>query len=187
LFTSWDNFEQAIQSRFGPNLYDDPMEALTRLRQTSSISIYKTQFEKLSNRLKGLSENYKLSCFLSGLMDDIRLPLRLLKPQSLNDAFGLAKIQEEFVMSSRRSYRSSDFHTTFAFQQGGNYSQGSQHQKPVYTGATKTELGGQGELGFPIGGSKQNLQVQNISSSQIKDKRRKCLCYYCDDKYCPTH
>lgn len=63
LFNSWDAFEQAIQLRFVPNSYDDPMEALICLRQTSSISIYKTHFEKLSNRLKGLFENYKLSFF----------------------------------------------------------------------------------------------------------------------------
>jgi hypothetical protein len=42
LFTSWEAFEQAIKLRFGPNSYDDPMKALTCLRQTSSISIYKT-------------------------------------------------------------------------------------------------------------------------------------------------
>jgi hypothetical protein len=63
VFNSWDVFKHVIQLRFVPNSFDDPMEALIRLRQTSSISIYKTHFEKLSNRLKGLSENYKLSCF----------------------------------------------------------------------------------------------------------------------------
>jgi hypothetical protein len=52
LLTSWDAFDQAIQLQFGPKSYDDPMEALTRLRQIISISIYKIQFEKLSNRLK---------------------------------------------------------------------------------------------------------------------------------------
>jgi hypothetical protein len=47
----------------------------------------------LSNRLRGLTKPYKLSYFLSGLKDDIRLPVRMLAPTSLGQAFGLAKIQ----------------------------------------------------------------------------------------------
>lgn len=39
----------------------------------------------------------KLSCFLSGLRDEIRLPIRMLNPANLDDAFGLAKIQEQYV------------------------------------------------------------------------------------------
>lgn len=78
------------------------MEAITTLRQTTIVATYLTQFEVLSNRLRGLFQNYKVSCFLSGLEDEIRLPLRMLKPHNLNLAFGLAKIQEEYVYSSGR-------------------------------------------------------------------------------------
>ena len=78
--------------RFGSTAYDDPMESLTRLRQTTSVAMYKAQFEVFSNRIKGLSSSHKLSCFLSGLKDEIRLPFCMLNPQSLNVAFGLSKI-----------------------------------------------------------------------------------------------
>lgn len=54
------------------------MEMLTRLRQSSSVETYKSQFEALSNRLKSLIKSYKLSCFLSELKDKIRLPIRML-------------------------------------------------------------------------------------------------------------
>jgi hypothetical protein len=183
LFTSWEAFESAIQFRFGPNCYDDPMEALTRLRQTSSIAIYKTQFERLSNRLKGLSEGYKLSCFLSGLRDEIRFPLRLLKPRTLNEAFGLAKIQEEFVLSSRKNYRSSGVHTTSFFQQNNNSFQ-SNIPKPGLIAAGKSDST---EVGFPVGKPKPALQVQRITPTQMEERRRKGLCYYCDEKYNAAH
>ena len=75
--------------------YDDPMEMLTRLRQTTIMAMYKAQFEVLSNRIKGLSPAHKLSYFLNGLKDEKSLPVRMLNPQSLNEAFGLSKIQEE--------------------------------------------------------------------------------------------
>lgn len=69
--------------KFGASAYDDPMETLTKLRQVSYVSTYKTQFEALSNRIKELSERHKLSCFLSGLKDEIHIPDRMLNPQNL--------------------------------------------------------------------------------------------------------
>lgn len=79
------------------------METLTRLRQTTSVSLCKAQFEVLSNRIKGLSVAHKLCCFLSGLRDEIRLLVRMLNPKSLNEAFGLAKIQEEYNWSCKKN------------------------------------------------------------------------------------
>ena len=72
--------------RFGPTAYDDPMKALTRLRQVTTMS-YKAEFQSLYNRLRGLSERNKLSCFLNGLNDEIRLPVRILIPTTLNAQF----------------------------------------------------------------------------------------------------
>lgn len=89
--------------RFGSTTYDDPMEVLTRLRQSSTVAMYKIEFEAISNRIKGLSPLHKLSCFLSGLKDEIRLPVKMLNPHTLNEAFGLAKIQEEYVFSCKKS------------------------------------------------------------------------------------
>jgi hypothetical protein len=70
---------QALLTRFGP-VYDDPMEALMRLRQSSSVAKYTTQFEALTNQLRGIFEKNRLSCFLSGLKDDIRISSANVKP-----------------------------------------------------------------------------------------------------------
>jgi hypothetical protein len=105
LINTWDTFAKACLVRFGPTAYDDPMESPTRLRQTHYVVAYKAQFEALSNRLRGLTEPYKLSCFLSGLKDDIRLAVRMLASTSLGQAFGLATIQEKYVLSFRKAIR----------------------------------------------------------------------------------
>ena len=81
------------------------MEALTRLKQTSSVVAYKGDFEILSNKLLGLSKSHKLSYFLSRLKDEFRLLVRMLVPKSLNEAFWLAKIQDEYFLSSRKGFR----------------------------------------------------------------------------------
>jgi len=98
-FMSWEAFVRALHVRFGASAYDDP---LARLRQVSSVAIYDGQFKALSNRINEISEKHKLSCFLSGLKDEIRLPVRMLNPQNLNTAFGLAKIQEEYLPASKK-------------------------------------------------------------------------------------
>ncbi|KAF5446449.1 hypothetical protein F2P56_032077, partial [Juglans regia] len=79
-FNSWETFTRILQLRFGPTTYDDPMEALTRLKQTTTVAAYQTQFEALSNRINGLSDAHKLSCFISGLKDDVRLLLKMFNP-----------------------------------------------------------------------------------------------------------
>ena len=53
---------------------------------------YKGKFENLSNRIRDLSENHKLSCFLSGLKDEVRLRVKMLNTKTLNEAFNLANI-----------------------------------------------------------------------------------------------
>lgn len=105
VFTSWEAFNKALYTRFGSMVYDDPMEDLHRLRQTTTVIVYKTQFEVLSNRIRGLSKRNKLSCFISGLKDEIRYQVKLLNPSTLNSAFGLAKIQEESVVTIKRSLK----------------------------------------------------------------------------------
>jgi hypothetical protein len=103
-FPTWKTFLQSLLTRFGP-AYDDPMKALTKLHQTSTVTKYTSQFESLSNRLCGLSDRNRLSCFLSGLKDEICLPLRMLNPLTLVAAFGLAKLQEEYLISTRKSLK----------------------------------------------------------------------------------
>lgn len=61
-FTHWDSFVKLLQIQFRPIGYDDLMEVLTDMKQTSSVSSYKSQFELFSNKLKGLLERHKLIC-----------------------------------------------------------------------------------------------------------------------------
>ena len=131
--------------------YDDPMEALTRLKQNTTAVSYKGNFEILSNRIKGLSKSHKLSCFLSGLKDEIRLLVRMLVPKSLNDAFRLAKIQEEYLMSSKKTF------------------------KPV------SDIGRPSILGLPkLEGrtdSNVKLPLHKLTSAQMEEIRKQGLCY----------
>lgn len=69
---------------------------------------YKCKFEALSNRLREFSKTYKLSCFLSGIKEEIRLPIRMFTHKTLLTAYRLAKIQEEHVLNGKRNYKNSN-------------------------------------------------------------------------------
>ncbi|KAF8398865.1 hypothetical protein HHK36_014729 [Tetracentron sinense] len=56
--TSWDAFPRSLQTRFGPIEFDDPVEALTKLCQNSTVDEYQTRFENLAKQTEGLSEPF---------------------------------------------------------------------------------------------------------------------------------
>ncbi|KAL5781782.1 hypothetical protein ACOSP7_006811 [Xanthoceras sorbifolium] len=72
---TWIEFTKALLLRFGQTDYEDPSEALTRLKQTTTVSAYEEEFEKLSHRVDELPEkflvgNYKkkgISAFRSSI------------------------------------------------------------------------------------------------------------------------
>lgn len=103
--TDWDSFVQALLTRFETSCYDNRMETITRLKQLGSAKEYKTQFEVLSTRLRGLSENYKHRYFISGLRDGIRLLVKMFNPHNLLIAYSLAKIQDEHVALNKKNTR----------------------------------------------------------------------------------
>ncbi|KAF5447056.1 hypothetical protein F2P56_032635 [Juglans regia] len=167
LFRSWDEFTQALQVRFGLSVYDDPMEALTRLKQVSTVAAYKTEFELISNRLKRISEKNKLSCFISGLKDEVRFTVKMFNPKNLNDAFGLAKIQEQNIWSTRKVWKNT------------SYDSGTSIQKPIHAPSI---------LGTPPRGQAvSKMPFQRISENEMQERRKKGLCYFCEEKYYQGH
>lgn len=47
--TSWYAVIKGLQKWFGPSAYEDHMEALTMLKQTTTVEAYKTKFKVISN------------------------------------------------------------------------------------------------------------------------------------------
>ncbi|KAF5477481.1 hypothetical protein F2P56_004118 [Juglans regia] len=166
-FVSWETLVRAMLIRFGPTAYDDPMETLTRLKQITTVAAYKASFEAISNRVRGLPDHHKLSCFLSGLKDEIRLPLRMFNPYNLTAAFGLARIQEEYLNSAKKPIK-------FVGEKG-------------QFGPTNN-YGSYGSSGAAGGhNQKYGPPIKKVFSTEWDEKRKKGLCYHCDEKWNPNH
>ena len=133
------------------------MESFILLKQTSTVEDYKSQFEALSNQLRGLAKSYKLSCFLSGLREDIRFMVLMVNPSNLYIAFGLAKMQEENMVTLRRTAKLGYVPTRLVIGPSNLY------EKRVI------------------------VPIQRLSPSEMKKRRDKGLCYNCDDKWAQGH
>ncbi|KAL4573540.1 hypothetical protein LXL04_020350 [Taraxacum kok-saghyz] len=100
LLGTWQEFSRALELRFGPSTYENHQATLFKLHQTSTVSVYQSEFEKLSNRVTGLGTEALLNCFLSGLRSDIQNELAVHHPTSLHQAYGLAKLVEDKLHAS---------------------------------------------------------------------------------------
>ena len=70
--TSWNDLLQALESWFAPSFYDHPNGVLFKLSQHGSINDYMTEFKRLANRIIGLPPSFLLSCFIFGLLPNLR-------------------------------------------------------------------------------------------------------------------
>uniref|UniRef100_A0A2N9EFE6 Retrotransposon gag domain-containing protein n=1 Tax=Fagus sylvatica TaxID=28930 RepID=A0A2N9EFE6_FAGSY len=140
----WNDFVRAIQIRFGPASYDDPMELLTKLKQTHNIAAYKSQFESTSNRVRDLSDMHKLSCFMSGMKDEIR------------------EVQDQ-PMSQAEAH-------------------GSSHKAQQGAAQVENKSGDSKEYS-----ARPSMQVQRLTPMQMSERRKKGLCYNCDERWSSDH
>nr|KYP45909.1 hypothetical protein KK1_032523 [Cajanus cajan] len=103
----WVPFSHALETRFGPSSYENHQPTLFKLKQTGTVTDYQAAFEKLNNQVLGL-----------GLQPDIQRDLAILKPQTVSQTMGLAKLIEDKLKDHKtKPFRSSSFssstsHTT---------------------------------------------------------------------------
>jgi len=90
---SWEGYKVAVLARFRKGPFDDPLAELVKLKQGGGVAQYQEQFDVLINRVD-LSVAQSISCFLSGLNEEIQCAVRMFKPSSLHEAYCLAKLQE---------------------------------------------------------------------------------------------
>lgn len=97
---SWEEYVEGLKGRFGERIYEDPMADLKGLTHLGSLQDYLKEFDVLSHKVT-LSEEYALSCFLIGLKEEIRIPLRMFGLKSLQRAYALARMQESYLNATK--------------------------------------------------------------------------------------
>ncbi|CAH9123102.1 unnamed protein product [Cuscuta epithymum] len=163
---TWDEFVRAIRLRFGPTEFADPSEALSRLKQSTTVAVYQETFEQLSHQIDDLPESFLIGCFSGGLRDEIRLDVKTLKPRTLEEAFGLAQLVEE---KSRLAIR-----TPLSVQ-------------PVASKQSNTS----GILGPPpvarLDQHKPSPPIKRLPWEEMHRRRSLGLCFSCNEQFAPGH
>lgn len=95
----WEEYVRTLASRFSDCIFDEPMGELMSLRLKGTIQAYREQFEELLSILE-LLENYTVSCFLSGLKEEIQLSVHIFLPKTLQHARTLAKLDKSKILNS---------------------------------------------------------------------------------------
>jgi len=183
----WEEYKTAITMRFGAKPYDDPLAELMKIRQLGSVEAYQEQFDALINRVE-LPNAYAVSCFLSGLNDDIQSAVRMFKPGTLHDAYCLAKLQEATLASiARKTKPILGRSPSTVRSMGPRFEQSPPPWNPT---TSRTGLGSfRSPVTSSVGStaSKPRTVGRTMSDREIDERRAKNQCFFCDEKYYPGH
>lgn len=91
---TWEVFEPELWARFGPNEGENFHEALMQIRQTGSLEAYQEEFERLHNKVFGLSQEALVGAFMNGLHYSIANRIRMFQPKSLQEVINYARLME---------------------------------------------------------------------------------------------
>jgi hypothetical protein len=172
---TWDEFTKAIQQRFSPTDYEDPSEALTRLKQNTTVAAYQEAFERLLSQVDGLPEKFLISCFIAGLRGEIRLDVKIKQPHSLADVIGVARLIEERNQLQKRA--------PLPIRSVPPPIPASVLAKPS-ANPTAGVLGPAQGPRLPVS---SNTSFHRITNQEARERREKGLCYYCDERFVPGH
>ncbi|KAA8522988.1 hypothetical protein F0562_009411 [Nyssa sinensis] len=163
ILRSWREFAGALIARFGDRLFDDAVGQLTKLRQISTVKTYQEKFEELANKTNGLSEEFFVSCFVSGLKDEIKVGVQMFRPRNVSQAMGLARLQEETIEALAKKNKV--------------YSKS-------YNSSLPTSIKSMEPAPKPM---ESATAVKKMTQKELEERRMKGLCYGCDEKYFRGH
>ncbi|OMO55704.1 reverse transcriptase [Corchorus capsularis] len=169
LLSDWDSFTRELEIRFGPSIFMNPQTALFKLKQTSTVANYQREFELLTNRVAGFSDEHLLNLFVSGLRQDIQREVIIQNPYSLTMALALAKLYEAKIAETRPQYRAPTTPPTPPLP-----SRNSQLPSTVPTSKASPLSAGR----FPI---------RRLTATEMQARRSKGLCFNCDEQFKPGH
>ncbi|KAJ1422271.1 Chromo-like domain superfamily [Sesbania bispinosa] len=161
----WGVFVQAVQRRFGSDLYDNPQEALKELKQT-------------------------------GLTDYLKCQLRLARPATYPDVVALARLHEQNHLALQHSLKPSPPITSPPFIRPRST------LPPSSTPVPKPPLAVLEKSLVPSIPSNVTMpkttpptrslspnknQYKKFTAAELRERRHQGLCYYCNEKYNPSH
>ncbi|XP_010541862.1 PREDICTED: uncharacterized protein LOC104815241 isoform X1 [Tarenaya hassleriana] len=196
-FTDWSDFKQRLLRRFDYRLMGSVGARLFSLHQQSSVLEYLRGFEELLAQLVGVPE-FVLECgFKNGLRADLRNGIEVLNPLGLEATIELAfRLERTSYNMATELSKSSDHRSS---KQSPGAVGNAFRTVSIPTGGVGGHPRGPRDrrhesLGLPALGPLPGAQVEptfippkgtfrKISDTEMEDRRKRGLCFRCDEKY----
>lgn len=167
---SWKELSTLLIKRFEDKGVMDEIEVGVCFQQHGSVREYQEHFENLRTLLliknPRLPEDYFVSSFVSGLREDLKPTVRMMKPPSLLEAFEVAILQEQAVELSARKFKAS---VKWNGDPGGPSQKANSGKATAITNPKAVET----NAGEP----------KRISAQEVHRRRNLGLCFKFGDKY----
>ena len=169
----WADYVRSISARFSAALFEDPLEEMASLTQTGSLQELNSAFDSLLNKVN-LSETQAVSLYLKALKPDIRGPVKMFKPSTLHEAYGLARIQAINNTSLMKRLNEGE---------GGPQPEDVKIIPPANASKLPLLPTPTNELPSKPG----MLSSKRLTSKELELKRAKGECFWCTERYVPGH
>ncbi|XP_027120880.2 uncharacterized protein [Coffea arabica] len=184
---SWVEFGDLLCKRFADSICKDVVEEFNKLRQEGSIEEYQEKFEELKPlmliKIRNLDENYFISNFISGLKEEIKPMIRMLKPATLVEAFELSQWQE-YSLKVQNKHSKENFKLSgenrFGISRGNTSALSSNTYRVPANNTVKTSR-------FSNRLQEDSGELKKISAQELQYRRSKGLCFKCGEKYSIGH
>ncbi|KAK2975213.1 hypothetical protein RJ640_003008 [Escallonia rubra] len=192
---SWPNFVRDLYARFSSLFRESIIGEFHKLRQTTTVEHFYNDFETLRSILvsegRNLEEDYFIQSFISGLKDEIRLEVEKFDVGDLSRAIFLARKQEASLNNAWHHPRTTaKTQPTLINTSPAKLSPNSTswRSKPIQTNPHVSH-----HQNPPTTPQKALLPTPNQAPIQrynrgfFDDRRKKGLCYWCDEVFTPAH
>lgn len=98
---SWIKFEEELWVRFGSTKFKYRVEALSRIRQISSLPDYQREFEHLVNKVHGWTQQALVGTFIGRLKPKLTDEIHMFQPRRLEEAISLARARRAIGSSKQ--------------------------------------------------------------------------------------
>ncbi|XP_047952978.1 uncharacterized protein LOC125198733 [Salvia hispanica] len=162
---TWSMFEKGLLQRFSTAELEEADEAIVRLKQTGSFRSYLIEFERLVNCVPHWKDKVLLGAFMAGVQDDLAKEIRFFRPQTLEQAIGLARHADEQAKTRRT---------------GGLHVKTQQRM----TNSTPAAHMSSSSRSSNIANS---VPTKRLTWAEMQAKREKNECFNCDEPFSRGH
>ncbi|WVZ65096.1 hypothetical protein U9M48_014517 [Paspalum notatum var. saurae] len=167
---SWRRFKELLNLRYGSPQRSAPLAELAECRRTGTVAEYQDRFQALLARAGPLRESQRVQLFTGGLQPPLSIDVRIQNLQSLAAAMSLARqfeLRKQYAAPAPRA-----------------------PTRPLLPAppprlALPAPPGPRAATPAPI--SIEGRPIKRLMQVEQEERRRKGLCYNCDEKYTHGH